>query len=135
MKYHRIRKENVLHIDMHWWKLVLWWYQDLPCQQKRRVTITDSNEKNLNSDSGFCILFSTKQIIVICLDNYARSENLSMKNKSNTLIMVCINIKYMQGYLLSMVWIHNRYTRLYVWSMVWNHTKCIQLHKIVQMYN
>ena len=54
-------------------------YQGLQCQLKRRITLTDSNEKNLNSGYCFCILFYTKQKYCNYLDNYAQSENSSMK--------------------------------------------------------
>ena len=56
---------------------------------KSRITVTDINEKNLNSGSGFCILFYNKnKNIVICLDNYAQYQrtypSLLVKYKNRT---------------------------------------------------
>ena len=43
---------------------------------KRRITVSNSNENNLKSDLGFCILFYTEQKYCDILDNYAWSKNL-----------------------------------------------------------
>ena len=44
--------------------------------EKCRITVTDSNEKNMNWDSGSCIFFCKKWKYFDMLDNYAYSEKL-----------------------------------------------------------
>ena len=48
---------------------------------KHIITVTDSNENNLNSDSGFCILFYTKHKHCDRLDNYAWNEKIEYEKK------------------------------------------------------
>ena len=58
----------------------------------------------MNPDLGFCTLFynRTKTFCDI-LDNYAQSKNSSLKNKSNTQIILCNHTKYIRGYVLIIV--------------------------------
>ena len=79
MKYNRNMKENIMYIDMYLCKLVIWWWYGSECQRKCRIIVTDDNEKKLNWDLGYYILFYTKQKYCDILDNYFRSENLSTK--------------------------------------------------------
>ena len=74
------------------------------------------------------ILWNIKKFIIVV-------KSSSLKNYSETTIMVCFHKNYVRGYVLIMIWNHTKYIRQYEWSKVWNHTKYIQLHKILQMYD